>query len=163
QVGLPFSLGLRHTHNGHWFWGETTGRLLFCAGIVIVGVSLFLALRRIRSSALIIVLLVVAAPLIYAYFPPTWVLTEGRYLFFAPSLLPLLVCEVMQYRAGQVVVLGFVAITAVAFIRDYGTTPQGPKIMPIAHVLEENGYNTAVAQYWIAYDLTYASGERIIA
>jgi hypothetical protein len=69
----------------------------------------------------------------------------------------------MAYRAGQVAVLGLVAITAVAFIRDYGTKPQGPSMTPIARALEANGYNTAVAEYWIAYDLTYATGERIIA
>jgi hypothetical protein len=164
ETGLPFSLGLRHAHKkGHWFYGAPTGRLLYCAGIVIVGVSLVLAVRRIRSSASIIVLLVAAAPLIFAYFPPTWRLIEGRYLYFVASLLPLLVCEVMQFRVGQVVVLGFVAITAVAFIRDYGTKPSGPVPTPIVHVLEDNGYDTAVAEYWIAYDVTYASGERIIA
>jgi hypothetical protein len=163
QTGLPFSLGLRHAHKGHWFWGAATGRLLYCVGIVIVAASLVLAVRRIRSSASIIVLLVAAAPLIYAYFPPTWRLIEGRYLYFVASLLSLLVCEVMQFRAGQVLVLGFVAITAVAFIGAYGTNPEGPSTTPIVRVLEENGYDTAVAEYWIAYNLTYATGEHIIA
>jgi hypothetical protein len=163
KTGLPFSLGLRHTWTAKWFGSTTLHRLLFAVGIVIVVASLVLAVRRIRSSASIIVLLVVAAPLIFAWFPPNWQLNEGRYLYFFGSLLPLLVCEVMQFRAGQGVVLGFVAITAVLFVRAYGTTPQGPSMTPIARVLEANGYNTAVAQYWIAYDLTYATGERVIA
>jgi hypothetical protein len=163
RMGLPFSLGLRHTGNGRWFWGASTGRFLYVAGILIVGVSLVLAIRRIRSRASIIVFLVALAPLIYAYFPPTWRLVEGRYLYFVASLLPLLVCEVMQFRAGQVVVLGFVAIAAVAFIRDYGTHPLDSRMTPLARVLDQNGYDTAVADYWIAYDLTYATDERIIA
>ena len=163
QTGLPFSLGLRHNWTAKWFGGAPAGRLLFAAGIVIVVVSLVLAVRRIRSSASIIVLLVVVAPFLFAWFPGNWELNEGRYLYFFASLLPLLVCEVMQFRAGQLVVLGLVAFTAVAFIRDYGTTPQGPTMKPIARALEASGYHTAVAQYWIAYNLTYATGERIIA
>jgi dolichyl-phosphate-mannose-protein mannosyltransferase len=163
KTGLPFSLGLRHAWTARWFGGPHIGVILFRVGIVILVFALVLAFRRIRSSASIIVLLVVVAPLVYAWFPPTWRLNEGRYLFFFASLLPLLVCEVMQFRVGQAVVLGFVAVTAVMFIRDYGTTPPGPSMTPVARVLEANGYNTAVAQYWIAYDLTYATGEHIIA
>lgn len=163
ETGLPFSLGLRHTWNARWYGSATLGRLLFGIGIVIVASALVLAVRRIRSNASILVLLVVAAPLVYAWFPPTWRLNEGRYLYFFASLLPLLVAEVMQYRVGEVVVLGFVAVTAFAFIRDYGTTPQGPSVKPIVQALEANGYHTAIAQYWIAYNITYASGERIIA
>jgi hypothetical protein len=163
QTGFPFSLGLRHTWTARWFGSPTAGRLLFAVGIVIVVASLVLAMRRFRSGASIIVLLVVVAPLLFALFPGNWELNEGRYLYFFASLLPLLVCEVMRFRAGQAVVLGFVAITAVAFIRDYGTTSQGPSLTPIARVLEARGYHTAVADYWISYDLTYATNERIIA
>jgi hypothetical protein len=163
QTGLPFSLGLRHTWTTKWFGGSSFGHWMFAVGIVMLVVALVLAVRRIRSSASILVLLVAIAPLVYAWFPPTWRLAEGRYLYFFASLLPLLVCEVMQFRVGQVVVLGFVAITAVAFIRDYGTTPQGPTVTAIARVLDANGYHTAVANYWIAYNLTYATGEHVIA
>jgi len=163
ETGLPFSLGLRHAWTTHWFGGAFAGRVLYGVGIVILGVALVLAVRRIRSSASIIVLLVVMAPLIYAWFPPTWALNEGRYLYFFASLLPLLVCEVLQFRVGQAVVLGFVTVTALAFVHSYGTNPQGPTVTGIARALEANGYHTAVAPYWTAYVLTYMSGEHVIA
>jgi hypothetical protein len=136
---------------------------MYAVGIVILVAAVVLAVRRFRSRASILLLLVAVAPFIYAYFPPTWALAEGRYLYFFASLLPLFVCYVMQYRVGQVAVLGFVAITAVAFIRDYGTRPQGPTVTAIARALDANGYHTAVANYWIAYNLTYATDEHIIS
>jgi hypothetical protein len=163
QTGLPFSLGLRHTWSTHWFWSASMGRALYGVGILILAVALVLAVRRIRSSASIIVLLVVLAPLIYAYFPPTWALNEGRYLYFVASLLPLLVCEVMQFRVGQVVVLAFVTITSVAFIHAYGTKPEGPSMTPMIRALDANGFDRVATQYWIGYVLTYKTGEHIIA
>jgi hypothetical protein len=162
ETGLPFTLGLRHPWTTHWFGNASAGRILYGVGIVILGVALVLAVRRIRSSASIIVLLVVIAPFIYAWFPPTWALNEGRYLYFFASLLPLLVCEVLQFPVGRVVVLGFVTITAVAFIQSYGTKPQGPTVTGIARALEANGYHTAVGSYWTSYILTYMSGEHVI-
>jgi hypothetical protein len=58
-----------------------------------------------------------------------------------------------------------VIIPGVAFLRDYtfNRTTITANPAPMARALERAGYRTAIADYGLAYSLTYESGERVLA
>ena len=59
----------------------------------------------------------------------------------------------------------FVAATLVGFAFDVDTLSDStrPSTEPLAELLLERGYDTVVADYWIAYQMTFESNEEVLA
>jgi hypothetical protein len=161
QTGLPFALGLRRPHTGQWYWSPIIGRATYTAVIVVIVVCLWKTLRTWSID----VLLLAFAPFVFAYFPPTGLLDEGRYTYFIAAMLPLVVCRILQNGWGRTFVVGLVIVTGIAFARDYDGLqhPLAASILPITRTIEHDGYHTAITDYWIAFRMTYQSSERVIA
>ncbi len=161
QTGLPFALGLRQPHTGLWYWSQPVGRALYAGALIAL---VFCAWRALRTWSIDLVLMVFA-PFIFAFFPPTWLLSEGRYTYFIAAMLPLVLCRVLTNRWSAALVVVFVALSGVAFARSQHELerPIAASIVPITQVLERAGYHTAIANYWIAIRMTYESSEHMIA
>ncbi len=161
QTGLPFALGLRYPHTGRWYWSPPVGRVLYTAALIAL---LLCAWRALRTWSIDLVLMIVA-PFIFAFFPPTWLLSEGRYTYFIAAMLPLVLCRMLTNRWSAGAVVMFVAVTGIAFARSQHELkrPIAASILPITQELERAGYHTAVANYWIGIRITYESSEHVIA
>jgi 4-amino-4-deoxy-L-arabinose transferase-like glycosyltransferase len=160
RAGLPFSLGLRRPWDSRWYLGRYFGFALFVVVLLTVAVAFGSAFRT-RVPDLY---LIAASPFIYAAFVGNWHLYEGRYVYFIASMLPLLLGRVMEMRVGRVVVAVLVIVPGLAFMVDfsYNRSTIGPSTAPIAAALERAGFHTAVAEYAVAYRLTFESDERVI-
>ena len=160
RAGLPFSLGLRRPWDSRWYLGRCFGFALF----VVVLVTLAVAFRTAFRTRVPDLYLIAASPFIYATFVGNWHLYEGRYVYFIASMLPIVLGRVMEMRVGRVVALVLVIVPGLAFMFDFtfnGSTIE-PSTAPIAAALERAGYHTAVAEYGVAYRLTFESNERVI-
>ena len=160
RTGLPFSLGLRRPWDARWYLDRYVGFGLY----VVVLVALAFAFRNALRTRVPDLFLIAAAPFVYATFIGNWHLYEGRYTYFIASMLPILLGRVTEMRIGPVIVLVLVVATGIAFMHDYDYNREGigPSTAPIAHALEHAGYRTAVAEYGVAYQLTFESNERVI-
>ena len=165
RSGLPFSLGLRRPWGDDWYGGRYPGPLLYLAALAAL-VYGFGRLFRLRGRELLLpdLFLIAAAPFVYATFVGNWHLFEGRYTYFVGSMMPILLGRVLQARLGAVVVAVLVVVPGIAFVHDYdhNRATIGPGTAPIARALEHAGVRRAVAQYAIAYQLTFESDERVI-
>jgi 4-amino-4-deoxy-L-arabinose transferase-like glycosyltransferase len=165
RAGLPFSFGLRQPFGNAWYDGRYFGFAVYAVAIAALLYVLCSRLRpRVSEAPMPDLLLIAAAPFVYATFAGNWHLYEGRYTYFVASFLPILLGRVMHARAGALFVLVLAVVPGVAFMRDYdhNRSTIGPDTRPIASALERAGYSTAVAQYAIAYQLTYESDEKVI-
>jgi len=166
RSGLPFGLGLRRPWGGEWYGGHAPGLLLYVVALGALGYA-FARLFRFRARNLLLpdLFLIAAAPFVFATFVGNWHLFEGRYTYFVGSMMPILLGRVLQARFGAVVVLALMVVPGSAFLHDYdhNRATIGPSTTPIARALERAGARTAVAQYAIAYQLTFESDERVIA
>ncbi len=161
QTGLPFAFGFRRPWGGQWYWSPLIGRLCYAAVLL----ALAFGLRRFFRTRSLDLVLLGFAPLVFAFFPQTWLLSEGRYTYFVAALLVLVLCRVAQYRWGRPLLVALVVVTGVAFTRDYHRleAPIAASVVPITRAIEHEGYHTAIANYWIAFRMTYQSDEHVIA
>jgi hypothetical protein len=93
------------------------------------------------------------------------VLSDGRYLFFVATIVPVVIAGAWRFRLARAATAALVAVGLIAFLTNT-TFLEGatrPSTTPIIDALEDEGYGTAVAQYWIAYQMTFESDERVIA
>ena len=159
--GLPFALGLRLPFDGGWVFGPllTIPIYIAAAGFVVVVVARRLAERQ--SDAVLLAL----SPFVFAVFPGNWTLSDGRYLFFIAALLPVTVASVCGRTWMKTALVVFVAATLVGFAFDVDTLSDStrPSTEPLAELLLERGYDTVVADYWIAYQMTFESNEEVLA
>ncbi len=111
-------------------------------------------------------------PLLYALSPYTWYVDEPRYLLVLAPVLALLVAEPLRrprVAAATLVVAvglsvaGFARMDANgAFARRNGDVTAVAQIAPLVRALDKRGVRTAYSEFWLAYRVTLASGERII-
>jgi hypothetical protein len=161
RAGLPFALGLRRPWVSDWYDGRYVGHLLYLVALVSIAIAMRATVRNLAPD----LFLIVAAPFVYATFVGNWHIYEGRYTYFVASMLPILLGRVLAMRAGPVIVAILVVVPGIAFVRDYtfNRTTITANPAPMARALERAGYRTAIAEYGIAYSLTYESGERVVA
>jgi 4-amino-4-deoxy-L-arabinose transferase-like glycosyltransferase len=162
---VPFSLGLRRPFGGKWTVSPLVGGGVYLALLAGLAVAIFFALRNTSWTRAPELFLLATAPFLYAIFPANWVFRNGRYIYFVASLVPLLLCHVMTTKAGRIAVAGVVVAGLVAFVSDTARL-QGhvhPSAAPIGRALQDEGFHTAVANYWIAYQMTYATDEEVMA
>jgi 4-amino-4-deoxy-L-arabinose transferase-like glycosyltransferase len=165
KAGFPYALGVQTPH-------EPISRpyqLLYL--VVLVGLAV--ALVRLPRPAWGIGLGLILAPFIFAAFPPSWFVGEPRYLSFmwpfvvlvaaaAIGRLPLRSSLLVLAVLGAGTVIGtalMVHRSRSSLVADYSPG----NLDPLVRELRANDVDRAFADYWIAYRLTLATGERIVA
>jgi 4-amino-4-deoxy-L-arabinose transferase-like glycosyltransferase len=161
REGLPYAVGLRRPWDSNWMLGWPLTPIIYVA---LLG-GIVLAFKYSESGKRSDFLVLGLAVFVFAYFPGNWNLFEGRYLFFITAVLPIIFARLWQTRALQVGLAAVVTATAVAFLSN--ATFLGRSVhestRPMIDALQANGYTTAVADYWIAYQMTFEADEKVIA
>jgi hypothetical protein len=118
-----------------------------------------------------VVLAALTFPAVYVWFPVSGVVGEGRYVLFLLPLLALLIA----HAAGTAVLQGAFLVVAMALSVaavpriDGGVTavaldrPVPDDLQPVLDELERRGADTALADYWVAYRITFESEGAVTA
>jgi hypothetical protein len=169
--GLPMVLGLKAPITLGW---QVVGaKVLYVAALA----GIAIAVLRWRPPALRPVLLTIALyPLIFAALPTTYYYGEPRYLDFLWPLLALLagwaVAALPHVALRAVAVVALLALTANGL--SHMVRLEGPPgkpfedisprpVAPLVAALDDLGVDRAIADYWVAYRLTFATNDRIRA
>ena len=188
QYVVPLVVGLRLRGTGEWLLGPGLGVALYALfGAALVGWVLLLAQRH---RALPLVVFVVLFPFVYTYAPFSGFWKDGRYaLYLAPVLALLVAAALCELARGSLRVLrpaplvGMVALLALTAGAVLSLAPyvplagsHGPRaswttwsadpdqwLEPLVAALERAHVEGAYAGYWVAYPLTFAARERVVA
>lgn len=177
-TGLPMAMGLRLPFSHEWLFGPV-GIVVYAAALATFGVFAARTLGAGRAGDRRLQLLctvVLVYPLVYALSPYTWYVAQPRYLLFLLPFLALLAgmaaAGAARGRAAVAVVAAVVVAAGVVGVAGIGGFPADePKaagaVVPastaqVHALLRRNGVTRAYADYWIAYRLTFESGERTI-
>jgi len=186
---LPILFDLRRTGSGKWIWAPRTSiTVLVILLVLVVGALVACASRGGRYLALVVG--VVAFPFVLAISPATWYWRDGRYAGFLVPLLVLAVASgangvgPMLFRrrspaqrpgttgravftAATAAVVAFCALNFLTTNVPRGsyfagwTDPNAPAERT-ASGLERAGVRDGYADYWVAYELDFLSGERLL-
>jgi dolichyl-phosphate-mannose-protein mannosyltransferase len=166
-VVLPEWLGVRLPYSLDW----TPNRAVGVAVVVLALCAFALVLVR-RPPRMELLLLVGAAfPFLYASSSFTFFVDEPRYLVFLAPI-PALLLAAGLVRAGLIptavalLCLGtFSAVGLVQMERQgrYSPLRVPSNIDPVLETLERHHVRHVLANYWIAYRITFESRERIVA
>ncbi|HEX2062936.1 MAG TPA: glycosyltransferase family 39 protein, partial [Acidimicrobiales bacterium] len=164
---LPMALGVRRSYLGTWVLGPA-GKIVYLA--LLAGFAWLLVRRRIPSLLAVVAL---AYPFVFAVPRSSFYVGEPRYaLVLAPVLCLLLalgVTRMVSGRSPQLVAAGVAVAASVAVLGPivefeapaYDLNP--PRLGPLVSALDRLGVRAAYADYWLAYRLTFETGERIVA
>ncbi len=160
--GLPMIVGARQPHTERWLpagYGVIVPLVAICA---VAAVLVLCGRNGVLRSPLVMVL-VVFVP-VHALAPSAYFVGSGRYfIFLAPTVAFLLVGATrrsMVLAAWVIVGLGLTLVT-IWDIRESAVAPDS--MTPVVTFLEEHGIHNVYAHYWVAYKMTWESGEKIIA
>ncbi len=167
---IPEWFGLRLPYSLEWTLGRAIGIALLAAALG--GLAVVVVRRPRRLELLLAVCLVF--PFLYAATSFTYYVDEPRYLFFIAPVPALLLARVLTRPAVAALALGAaVAFSAygLARLEDQGGyrplvqdgVPVPDDMAPLIELLERRGATRVLANYWIAYRLSFESRERIIA
>lgn len=161
--GVPVSIGFVSTRG--WVFPALKGLYIAVMVAAVVG--------AVRSGRRYLYVLAVLAtyPFLFAMFPQSWAVGEGRYiLFFAPFLWLLIA------TAARRLPIAAAGLGAVVALTVYGMTvldatvvqlapdvPIPERTAPLIRDLERHHDTRVWANYWVAYRISFESGERIIA
>jgi Dolichyl-phosphate-mannose-protein mannosyltransferase len=166
---LPSALGLRLPFSLAWLPDVAVGAPLYVLALAGFG---WLLIRR--PPRLGLPLLAAALfPVFYAASPYTWLNLEPRYLtLIAPVIVLLVAYAASSTRRALAIFLvaGALSVSGLALmVRDdlaashAGGVALPADFRPLLRVLDANGVRRVWATYWIAYRVTFESGERIVA
>ena len=157
----PMALNLRQPFSERWL----VDVLAPAAYLVVVAVFAVALWRGGRRTGLL-ALAVVAFPFLHAVFPTAWHVGEGRYgLFVAPFLALLVGLACRRFEDRPIVLAGVVAVLAAASWYSLSRigVPAPVDVDDDLVVLEAAGVDRVWAEYWVAYRLSFESGERLVA
>jgi hypothetical protein len=159
--GLPFALGLRGIPAGGWYIHAAVGISLYVLTVVAFG----FALRRTVLKDAPDIFLLAVSPFVFTAFIGNYQLLDGRYVYFLASMIPFVIGRLVDVRTGRVIVALVLAASTYGFVHHYGPSVRSApgSTVPLARKIAAHGYRTAVANYWIAYKMTYESGEGVVA
>ena len=166
---LPEQLGLRVPFTLDWIVPRPLAGLVLLAAVV---GALVLGWQHRATPVGLLVVVAIGFPLLYALSPYTWYVDEPRYLLVLAPVVALLVAEPLRrprVAATALVVAiglsiaGFATMDSNgAFARRNGDVAAVAQIAPLVRALDKRGIRTAYGEFWLAYRVTLASGERII-
>jgi hypothetical protein len=171
STGLPISLGLKIPFANRWVLPFLASALY----VFLLGLFVWRLGRPPRKTGPIF-LTALLYPLIFAASPLSWHVVGPRYLvFLMPAVAILMAAAFVAGRAGRWVPaagLTFaLALTLTALLQmdrsnpvDVETNVQAPHdLSRLIDALDREDINRVYANYWIAYRLSFETGERIIA
>jgi 4-amino-4-deoxy-L-arabinose transferase-like glycosyltransferase len=166
---LPEALGLRVPFSMSWLVPRA-----IAAGIYVILLASFAhgAYRRRRKDVLLLYAVAGLFPFLYAASPKTIVESEPRYAIVLSPCIVLLIAQIATTFTRAALLLGLAGLVSVAVINGMNTWGKGhpdptsstPRsLSPLIASLDRLAINRVFANYWIAYQLDFASRERIIA
>lgn len=167
--GLPIAFGGKVPQIMTWVPG---GQLWFAfvAAVVVAGVVL-LARRGLSTAAGVVVATLVAYLVINALSPLSFYVGDGRYLLYLMPFVTIAISAVVgafgsRTQAVLIPVVLCIAVANTAFVLYREANAPGLKATAstsaLRKALEARNLRAANADYWIAYRVTYESGERIV-
>ncbi|CAN5728125.1 hypothetical protein BH24ACT2_BH24ACT2_09530 [soil metagenome] len=162
--GVPVILNLRDA--GGWIV-DGFFPVLYVAMLAGIAVAV---LRRRSGTGLLVLGVIVYVP-VYAVFPVSGVVGEGRYLLFLLPFLALLLAHAARRPLAQAALLAAVlalSVVTVPVVEASTVARAGEQRVPtdmgpLLAELDRRGITHLFADFWIAYRVTFESGERIIA
>jgi 4-amino-4-deoxy-L-arabinose transferase-like glycosyltransferase len=164
---LPTWVGVRTPFTLEWTIGRTVGMAILA---VLAGGLVVLVVRRPRPLE---PLLFVAAafPILFAISPFAAYAVQPRYVVAAAPVPALLIAYglVRSPPAAAVALIAAAAITigGLRALDEVGPQAASPTVRtdvrPLIDVLEREGATRVLADYWLAYRISFESGERVIA
>ncbi|MDQ4123998.1 MAG: glycosyltransferase family 39 protein [Actinomycetota bacterium] len=164
---LPRALGLRLPDGWLPPGGAQVAYGLLLALFVYAAVQL-------RGNARLLVVAGVAYPFLFAVSPFSWYVEHPRYLYFLAPVPALLIARgltkmpVAAAVAAFATMLGLTAFALASVNAEARMIPPAPDIRsplpvtPVVEYMEKEDVEAAWATYWLAYRLTFESGENVI-
>jgi hypothetical protein len=165
------ALDLRLPFTSDWIGTKLVGGAVY---VLLVAFLAVVAWRLRRESVVLLAVIAVVYPFIYASSSYTWLNDEPRYLVLLIPVLVLLVSvpltTVRRGAASVLVATGLSTLSLVLLANDadrYRVSADGHLVprefAPLVEALDGLGIRRAFAHYWISYRLTFETGERIVA
>ena len=160
---MPFSL--------EWIGGPHLCPSLYVAALA----GVLFQLWRHRRALAVAILTLALFPLLYYLSPYTYVNVEPRYLTILSPIIALVVGSMMTtQRRGLIVLTCALALSLTGLVimktgdlAAASDTAEGVVVPadfnPLIHLLESRGVTHVYTGYWVAWRLTYLTGERVIA
>ena len=166
---LPTWFGMRVPFSLEWIAGPIVGW-----AVVALALGVFVAALVRRPDGLEPLLAVVVAfPVFYALSAYTYYFAEPRYVVYVSPILALLLGRALTAPPAVAVAVGCaVTLSLVGLVRMEHDRLFQPDVVegrpsgglaPVIRLLEREGEQYVVANYWIAYRLSFESAERIVA
>jgi hypothetical protein len=168
---LPMDLGLRVPFTSEWIAGKLVTGAVYVA---LLGLFALAAWHLRRTPVSLLASVLVVYPFVYGLSTYTWLNDEPRYLVLLTPVAVLLLClpltTVARAAAGLVAALTLTVAALASLHGDldaYRRQADGhlvpAEFRPLVETLRAEGVDRAYAHYWIAYRLTFETGERVIA
>lgn len=166
---LPMIAGLRTPFSSDW----PVGRAVAVAVLAVAAVAVAIALRRTWPEVSLLALVLVLFPVLYAASPFTWLTGEPRYLVLLLPVLALLLGRVLVLAGRRAAIAGLAAAAVLSLLglraierapsltTLSGGVPVPADVGPLVRALDAHGISAGLADYWIAYRVTFLTGERI--
>jgi len=167
SIVLPSWLGLRVPYSLDWVPGRWPGLLVLV--LALCGFAIVLVRRPPRLEPLLVV--GAAFPFLYAASSFTFFVDEPRYLVFVAPV-PALLLGALLVRAGPagaglaLAVAATISAAGLMQLEDqgrYSPLRVQADLGPVLETLERHDVRHVLANYWIAYRITFESEERVIA
>jgi hypothetical protein len=164
----PLLLGLRKPLTEEWIVSPLFGATLY-AVILVGGVTLCAV--RYRARVLPLLAPVVLFPFLYAVLTTSWYWTEPRHGTLVSPLLLVVAASLVPRRFPIQALVALLALLLTIHVikleRNYGELSGSPtivpgKLRPVIDAMQARNLDTCYADYWIAYRITFESGEDII-
>ncbi|HZB23497.1 MAG TPA: glycosyltransferase family 39 protein [Gaiellaceae bacterium] len=166
---LPTWLGVRVPFSLDWTLGAVLGWVIVVAALA----ALVLLVVRRPSGVEPLLVAAVLFPFLYALSKFTYYVAEPRYVVYFAPIPALLLGRVLVTPLRAAVAFGAALALTVAGLVEMERTgefhpsaqdvPVPARLDPVLHLLEAERQRYALANYWIAYRLTFESDERVIA
>lgn len=176
RLALPETLSLRASYSGDWVLGAV-GKLAYVVLLAAFGIWLAVTLKHsfqpgatgLARAPLLVALVAVAYPFLFAASPFSWYVDFPRYLLFlAPAVAILLGLAAARswLWLPVVAIAGLLTVTGVGVLNASGLArPHAPdarvpaNLAALQGLLSRYRIHDAYADYWLAYRTTFQTGE----
>jgi hypothetical protein len=166
-LALPMTFGVREVYSRDWVAPVAITAACFAAGVVLVASG---CVRRWPAGLLIVVLLL-AYPFLNSLLTLAGTVAEGRYTLFMLPWLALCAAHGAGSRrwAAAALLAAAVAVTSLGLAGLHGRTSPyfsgraiPASLAPLERALEAHGTTRLWSTYWLAYRVTFDTGERVV-
>ena len=164
--GLPSLFGTKALYTETWVGGRV-GQAAFVVLAALCVVGMVLLARKANGWPVVGMLAIY--PFVVALTPTSDWVGEGRYMVFAAPLIVIALCRLIDTTpaAYAIPVVG-TALTAGMLVASVGHTAPVPGVpvpnstQVLRSELRRNGITHAMANYWVAYRVTFETGEKVV-